>query len=140
MTASLCLSGKESKALLHIQWNQERRVLGIARNILGVAGYLQVLLKTPNIAPVAFRGIAEERFALLQKDGKQIAAEIGRTAQVQVPEDLGFEEVDASVDGIGEDLPGAWLLQEALDAPALIGDDHPELQRVGNPGQHDGGD
>ena len=45
-------------------------------------------------------------------------------------QNLGLEHVDAGVDRVREDLAPGRLLQEALDAPVLVGDDDPELERV----------
>jgi len=43
---------------------------------------------------------------------------------------LGIEHVDPRVDRVREDLSPRRLLEEALDAAVLVGDDDPELERV----------
>ena len=47
-----------------------------------------------------------------------------------MPQDLRLEDVDAGVDRVREDLAPRGLLEEALDAAVLVGDDDPELERV----------
>ena len=49
-----------------------------------------------------------------------------------MPQDLRLEHVDAGVDGVGEDLAPGGLLEETLDPAGLVGDDDPELERVGD--------
>src|SRR5699024_3268646 len=49
-----------------------------------------------------------------------------------------FHDVNAGVDGVGEDLSPGGFLQETLDTALLVDDDDAELQRVGHPFQGDG--
>ena len=50
---------------------------------------------------------------------------------------LGLEHVDARVDRVREDLSPGRLLEEALDAALLVGDDDAELERIGDAFQAD---
>src|SRR5207247_5532032 len=43
---------------------------------------------------------------------------------------LRLEDVDTGVDRVREDLPPRGLLEKALDAAILVGDDDPELERI----------
>ena len=96
-------------------------------------------LEAADVLPVALGDEAEQGRALVEQLGEHVAGEVGRLAVGDVLEHLGFEHVDAGVDGVGEDLAPVGLLQEALDAAVVLGDDDAELERVGHALEDHGG-
>ena len=104
----------------------------------GVPVGLQVLLQAADVLPVALAHHAVERLVHVEQLREQVVAEVVGLPLGDVVEDLGLEHVDAGVDRVGEDLAPARLLQEALDAPLLVHDDHAELQRVLHALERDG--
>ena len=104
------------------------RGLHLAVEHVAIGG--QVLAEAADVLPVAVGDRAEERLAELEQLGEQLLAEVVGLARRDVVEDLGFEHVDAGVDGVREHLPPGRLFEEALD-PALVVDHHDaELERV----------
>ena len=99
---------------------------------------LQVALVGADVLPVALGDVAVDRLALLQQLREDVAGPVDGLVGVDVVEDLRLHDVDAGVDGVGEDLAPGRLLQEALDPAVLVDDGDAELQRVGHPGQADG--
>src|SRR5438105_1498209 len=80
----------------------------------------------PTIAP----STTAERPAHLEQEWKELLREVVRPVGGDVAQDLRLEHVDAGVDRVGEHLAPRRLLEEALDAAVVVGDDDPELQRV----------
>ncbi len=102
--------------------------LDLAVEHVAVGG--QILLQVTDVLPVAVDDGAVERLAELEELGEELLAEVVLLPRRDVLEDLGLEHVDAGVDRVGEDLPPRRLLEEALDAPLVVDDDHPEVERV----------
>ncbi len=91
---------------------------------------LPVLVEVPDVLPVAVEDVAVDRPAHLEQQREELLREVVRPVLRDVLQHLGLEHVDAGVDRVGEDLAPAGLLEEALDAAVLVGDDDPELERV----------
>ncbi len=91
---------------------------------------LEVGRRGADVLPVAVGHVAEDRPARLEHGREDLGREVDGAALGDEIEDLGLEDVDTGVDGVAEDLAPARLLQEALDAPVLTGDDDAELERV----------
>ena len=100
---------------------------------------LEVRGRGPDVLPVAVGHVAVQRPAVLECAGEHFAGEVDRAALGDPLEDLGLEDVDPGIDGVAEHLPPAGLLQEALDAAVLTGDDDAELERVLDRAEGDGG-
>ena len=96
----------------------------------GVEVRLAVLIQVSDVLPVAVADVAVERAAHLEQEREELLREVVRAVGRHVPQDLGLEDVDACVDRVRENLAPGGLLEEALDAPVLVGDDDPELERV----------
>ena len=91
---------------------------------------LPVLVEVPDVLPVAVDDVAVHRPAHLEQQREELLREVVRAVRRDVPQHLRLEHVDAGVDRVGEDLAPRRLLEEALDAAVLVGDDDPELERV----------
>ena len=91
---------------------------------------LPVLVEVADVLPVAVADVAVDRPAHLEQQREELLREVVRPVGRDVPQHLGLEHVDAGVDRVGEHLPPRRLLEEALDAAVLVGDDDPELERV----------
>ena len=91
---------------------------------------LAVLLEVPDVLPVAVHDVAVDGPALLEQEREQLLGEVVRRPLGNVAEHLGLDHVDAGVDRVGEHLRPGRLLEEALDAAVLVGDDDAELERV----------
>ncbi|OPZ78030.1 MAG: hypothetical protein BWY79_00934 [Actinobacteria bacterium ADurb.Bin444] len=91
---------------------------------------LQELLQTADVLPVAIEDAAVERLAHLEEFGEEFVTEVVGDARWYVVQHLGLHDVDAGVDGVGEDLAPSRFFQEALDAPVLVHYDYTELQWV----------
>ena len=91
---------------------------------------LPVLVEVADVLPVAVADVAVDRPAHLEQQREELLREVERPVGGDVPQHLGLEHVDAGVDRVGEHLPPRRLLEEALDAAVLVGDDDPELERV----------
>src|SRR4051794_34691243 len=91
---------------------------------------LAVLVEVPDVLPVAVADVAVDRAPHLEEQREELLREVVWPVRRDVAEHLGLEHVDAGVDRVGEDLAPRRLLEEALDAPVLVGDDDPELERV----------
>ena len=76
---------------------------------------------------------------VLQHQREEVLGKVEVFPSGDVFEDLRFQHIDAGVDGIGDHLAPARLLQKLGDAFFLVGDHHAELQRVLDRGQGDGG-
>ena len=90
------------------------------------------LLQGAYVLPVVVRDVAVERTTLLEELREELFGEI--VLAVFGVGDLvhhrGFQEVDAGVHGVGEDLSPGRLLEEARDPAVLLGYDDAEVQRV----------
>ena len=91
---------------------------------------LAVLVEVADVLPVAVEDAAVHRPAHLEQEREELLREVERTVRRDVLQHLRLEHVDAGVDRVGEDLPPRRLLEEALDAAVLVGDDDAELERV----------
>ena len=96
----------------------------------GVEVRLPELVEVADVLPVALRDVAVERSTHLEEEREELLREVERPALRHMAQHLGIEDVDAGVDRVREDLAPRRLLEEALDAPVLVGDDDPELERV----------
>jgi len=74
--------------------------------------------------------MAVDRSPHLEQQREELLREVVGAVVGDVLQHLRLEDVDAGVDRVGEDLPPGGLLEEALDAPFLVGDDDAELERV----------
>src|SRR5262249_7880439 len=91
----------------------------------GVEVRLPELVDVPDVLPVAVADVAVDRAAHLEQQREELLREVVRPVARH-----GLEHVDAGVDRVAEDLAPPRLLEEALDAPVLVGDDDAELERV----------
>ena len=91
---------------------------------------LSVLLEVPDVLPVALEDVAVQRPSHLEQQREELLREVVGAVVRDVRQHLRLEDVDAGVDRVGEDLAPRRLLEEALDATVLVGDDDPELERV----------
>ncbi len=91
---------------------------------------LPVLVDVPDVLPVALADVAVDRPAHLEQQREELLREVVGPVGRDVAQHLRLEHVDAGVDRVGEHLPPRRLLEEALDAAVLVGDDDPELERV----------
>ena len=91
---------------------------------------LAVLVEVADVLPVAVADVAVDRPAHLEQQREELLREVVRPVGRDVLQHLRLEHVDAGVDRVGEHLPPRRLLEEALDAAVLVGDDDPELERV----------
>ncbi len=91
---------------------------------------LAELVEVADVLPVAVEHAAVDRAAHLEQQREQLFREVVRAVGGDVLQHLGLEHVDAGVDRVGEDLAPGRLLEEALDAALLVGDDDPELERI----------
>ena len=91
---------------------------------------LPVLVEVADVLPVAVEHVAVDRPAHLEQQWEELLREVVRPVARDVPQHLRLEHVDAGVDRVGEDLAPRRLLEEALDAAVLVGDDDAELERV----------
>jgi len=91
---------------------------------------LPELVEVPDVLPVAVHHVAVHRPAHLEEQREELLREVVRAVLGDVPQHLGLDNVDAGVDRVGEHLAPRRLLEEALDAAFLVGDDDPELERV----------
>ena len=91
---------------------------------------LAILVEVADVLPVAVHHVAVERTSHLEQQREKLLREVVRPIGRHVPQNLRIEHVDAGVDRVGEDLTPRGLLEEALDAPVLVRDDDPELERV----------
>ena len=87
-------------------------------------------LERADVLPVALGDRPEQREALLEELREHLAGEVDRPVGLDVVEDLGLQHEDAGVDGVAEHLAPRGLLEEAVDAAVLVGDDDAELERV----------
>ena len=99
---------------------------------------LPVLVEVADVLPVALEHAAVDRPPHLQQEREQLLREVVRTVGRDVAQHLRLEHVDAGVDRVREHLPPRRLLEKALDASVLVGDDDPELERVLDRLQADG--
>jgi hypothetical protein len=99
---------------------------------------LEVRRRRADVLPVPVGHVPVHGCTGLERGREHLAREVDRPALGDEVEDLGFEHVDARVDGVAEHLPPSRLLQKALDAPVLTGDDDAELERVLHRAQRDG--
>src|SRR5215207_8758596 len=91
---------------------------------------LAILVEVSDVLPVAVEHVAVERSTHLEEKREELFGEVVRAVVRNVRQHLRLEDVDARVDRVGEDLAPRRLLEEPLDAPVLVGDDDPELERV----------
>src|SRR5919108_244687 len=91
---------------------------------------LPVLGEVADVLPVALADVAVDRSPHLEQEREELLREVVRPVGRHVAHDLRLEYVDARVDRVREDLPPRRLLEEALDAPVVVGDDDPELERI----------
>ena len=91
---------------------------------------LLILFQVPDVGPVRVEDVAAQFCAVAQHERKEILREVVDPAALHAVEDAGLEDVDAGIDGVGEDLSPARLLEEALDPVVLAGDDDPEVERI----------
>ncbi|MNX78966.1 hypothetical protein D3C86_1105790 [compost metagenome] len=95
-------------------------------------------LEVAHVLPVAARDVPVHGVVAAQQEGEEVLGEVHFLLGLEQAQDLGLEDVGAGVDGVGEDLAGAGLLEEALDAALFVGDDDAELERVLDPVQEQG--
>ncbi len=101
---------------------------------------LAELVEIADVLPVALGDVAVHRLALLQQHREQLLGEVIRLALGNRLQHLGLQHVHAGVDGVREHLPPRRLLEEPFDAAVGVDDHDPELERVLNRTQCDGGD
>ena len=111
---------------------------GVDRAVENVGVGRDVGLERADVLPVALTDRAVERLLVAKQRREDFAGEVDGHVGCDVVEDLGLEHEDARVDGVGEDLTPARLLEEALDGAVLSGDDDAELERVLDSDQTDG--
>src|SRR5207302_4283100 len=70
---------------------------------------LAVRVDVPNVGPVALGDVPEDRRAFRQQGGEDVFREVVLLAFGDVVEDLRLEDVDAGVNGVGENLAPARL-------------------------------
>ncbi len=92
-----------------------------------------------HVLPVALGHCAVQGEVAGQQLREHLAREVHRAVGLDVVEDLGLEHEDPGVDGVAEHLAPRRLLEEPFDAPVLVGDHDPELERVLDVDQPDGG-
>src|SRR5207248_8392870 len=109
----------------------------LAAQVVGAGGH--VVGDGADVAPVAFGHVAEHGVAFLKEDGEEVVAEIEHLVGLVVAKDGGVEDVDAGVDGIGEDLAPARLFLELLDAAVVVYDDDAVFEGVGHALEDQGG-
>ena len=100
---------------------------------------LEVRLGRADVLPVPLGDVPEDRPAGVEDGREDLAGEVDGAALGDEVEDLRLEHVDPGVDRVAEDLAPRRLLQEAFDRAALVGDDDPELQRVLDRAERQGG-
>ena len=76
--------------------------------------------------------MAEEAVAVLEQLGKTSWLKSTTLSVRNVVEDGGLEDVDASVDGVGEHLTPAGLLEELADLALVVDDDDAVLEGIWN--------
>ena len=81
-----------------------------------------------DIGPIAAEIAAKEGGLHLQHARKDILGPVTVFVVVDEIEDGRLEDVDAGIDGIGEDLAPPRLFEKLADLPFLVGDDNTELQ------------
>ena len=91
---------------------------------------LPVLVEVADVLPVALADVPVDRPSHLEQQREELLREVVRPVLGHVPQHLGLEHVDPGVDRVAEDLAPRRLLEEALDAAVLVGDDDPEVERV----------
>src|SRR5581483_2720008 len=91
---------------------------------------LAELVEVADVLPVALEDVPVDRPSHLEQQREELLREVVRPVGRDVLQHLRLEDVDARVDRVGEDLAPRRLLEEALDAAVLVGDDDPELERV----------
>jgi hypothetical protein len=101
---------------------------------------LVVGVEGADVLPVPVGHVPEQRPGVVEQLREDVAREVDAGALFDVVEDLGLEDVDPGVDGVAEHLAPAGLLEEALDAAVLVGDDDAELERVLHRLEADGGE
>ena len=101
---------------------------------------LQVGLESAHVLPVALGDVAEQALPRGERGGERIAREVDRTSFGDEVEDLRLEHVDPCVDGVAEDLAPGGLFEEPFDRAVGPGDDDPELERVVDGFQGEGGE
>ena len=94
---------------------------------------LHIALVGADVLPVALGDVAVDGLAFLHQLREDVAGPVDGDIGLDVVEDLGLHDVDAGVDGVGEDLAPGRLLQEALDLALLVDDGDAELQRIRAP-------
>ena len=99
---------------------------------------LLILFQVPDVGPVRVEDVAAQFCAVAQHERKEILREVVDPAALHAVEDAGLEDVDAGIDGVGEDLSPRRLLEETDDAAVIVGDDDAELERIGHALQRDG--
>src|SRR5690606_35629722 len=87
----------------------------------GVGLRLEVAAVAADVLPVALGHVAVDGGAALQQPGEDVGRPVGGLSGGDVAQHLGLHDVDAGVDGVGEDLAPGGLLQEALHPPGLVG-------------------
>ena len=114
----------------HVPAEAEAGDVELHRAVERVEVRLAELLERPDVLPVAVEHVAVDRPAHLEQVREELLREVVRAVVGDVPQHLGLEHVDPRVDRVREDLPPGGLLEEALDAPVVVGHDDAELQRV----------
>ena len=113
----------------HVAAQTEAGHLELHAAVEGVEVRLPELVEVADVLPVAVEDVAVERPAHLEEEREELLGEVVRAVVGHVAEHLRLQHVDPRVDRVGEDLPPGGLLEEPLDAPVVVGDDDPELER-----------
>ena len=83
-----------------------------------------------DVLPVVVGDVAVHRVAGREQRREHVTREVDDLVRRDEVEDVGFEHVDARVDGVGEHLAPRRLLEEPVDAAVRLCDDDAELERV----------
>ena len=100
---------------------------------------LAVRIGVADVPPVPLHREAVERCPHFEELGEEILGKVVILPFGDLGQNLRFQDVDAGVDGVGDHLAPAGLLQELDDLLFLVGDDDSELERVLDRGEGYGG-
>lgn len=91
-----------------------------------------------DVGPIAVGHVAKQRSAVVEDLREHLLGEVHRTVGGDAIEDGRFEDVDAGVHRVREDLAPRRLLDEPGDRSAVFGRDDAELGGIGDGGEDHG--
>ena len=97
-----------------------------------------ILMEITDVLPIAVGDVSIQRHASLQHQRIEILTEIKLGLGWDKVQHLGFEDVDAGIDGITKHLAPRGLLEEPRYASACIGHHYAVLKGLCNTRQNDG--